>query len=520
MLNRPNSLRAALCASAVLAGLGGCRVGPDFSTPQLFAPTTWFGAQKPAPTSASTVAETPPDPAWWAILKDPTLTGLEQRLAASNLNVRIAAIRFAESRSNAAIAGAAQFPTLGGSGSYTREKVSDKGVLGLFSGGSTSKGSFASGASLANGTSGTQGAFPTAAASQGASVPAFDLFQYGFDASWEADLWGRVRRSVESADANLQASEEGLRGTLVTVQAELARDYIELRGAEVSLAIAEKNIGTARQSLDLSRARFKGGLTTELDVANASAQEASTEATVPPLKQRRAMLVNAISLLLGEAPGGLASDLAHGAGVPPLPPAAPIGLPADLARRRPDLREAEAKLHAATADIGVAVADFYPRLSLDGSFGFQALQFKNLSDWNAHQFGFGPSISLPIFQGGRLRATLQLRRAEQQEAAIAYQQTVLGAWHDVDNALTAYTTDQERQADLARVVVETRRALVLAQQRYREGVADFLNVLDAERQLLAAELQLSESTTSLGTDLVALYKALGGGWETTYPVAK
>jgi NodT family efflux transporter outer membrane factor (OMF) lipoprotein len=195
-----------------------------------------------------------------------------------------------------------------------------------------------------------------------------------------------------------------------------------------------------------------------------------------------------------------------------------VGVPAELARRRPDIRQAEAQLHAATADVGVAVADFYPKITLDGSIGVQALKFKDVGNWAARQYGFGPTISLPIFEGGKLRATLELRKVEQQEAALNYQQIVLQAWHDVDNALTAYADEQRRHDALAGAVAQNRIALTLSRQRYTQGVADFLNVLDAERSLLSAQLQLAESATTVSSNLVQLYKALGGGWEQTYPV--
>jgi NodT family efflux transporter outer membrane factor (OMF) lipoprotein len=200
-----------------------------------------------------------------------------------------------------------------------------------------------------------------------------------------------------------------------------------------------------------------------------------------------------------------------------VPPRVPIGVPSELARRRPDIREAEAQLHAATASIGVAVADFYPKITLDGSIGVQALQFKDVGNWASRQYGLGPTITLPIFAGGRLRATVELRKMEQQEAALSYQQTVLQAWHDVDNALTSYAEEQHRRDALMVAVAQNKIAVSLAQQRYTQGVADFLNVLDAQRALLAAELQLAESTTTVSENLVQLYKALGGGWEQTYP---
>jgi NodT family efflux transporter outer membrane factor (OMF) lipoprotein len=459
----------------------------------------------------------PIDPNWWNIFKDPELTSLETRVAAANLNVRLATIRLAESRSQRQITGADQFPSLTGSGSYTRQEVSKKGVLSLF-GGSSGSGSFASTASSANGTTGRSGGIPTSITGASTSIPPFNLWQYGFDASWELDLWGRVRREVESSDASVEASADARRNALLSVVAEVARDYVQLRGIQTQLAIANDNIATEQQSLQLTQARFRGGLTTELDVANASAQLQTTQSQVPQLQQQQASAINALSFLLGEAPNALQAELITPGTVPPVPPRVPVGLPSELARRRPDILQAEAQLHSATADIGVAVADFYPKVTLDGSFGLQALKAKDLGNWAARQYGLGPTISLPIFEGGRLRATLELRKVEQQEAALNYQQTVLQAWHDVDNALTAYGAEQRRHDSLEGAVAQNRRALDLSRQRYTQGVADFLDVLDAERALLSAQLQLADSSTTVSSNLVQLYKALGGGWEQTFPV--
>jgi len=258
-------------------------------------------------------------------------------------------------------------------------------------------------------------------------------------------------------------------------------------------------------------------VTTDLDVANASAQLRTTLAQIPTLEQREASLINALSLLLGQPPNALREELATPKPVPPVPPRVPVGLPSELARRRPDIRLAEAQLHAATADIGVAQANFYPSLSLTGSFGPQALQFSNLFNLNARQYAFGPAITIPIFEGGQLRSTLQLRKAQQQEAAVNFQRIVLQAWHDVDNALTAYKAEQTRRDELIQAVAENRRALTLAQSRYALGVADFLTVLDTERNLLATQQQLAQSTATVSSNLVALYKALGGGWEIDMP---
>jgi NodT family efflux transporter outer membrane factor (OMF) lipoprotein len=346
----------------------------------------------------------------------------------------------------------------------------------------------------------------------------YDLFQYGFDATWELDLWGRVRRSVESANASFEVSEDQRRDTLLTAAAELARDYVQLRGVQRGLDITRQNLDIRRQSLNLTRQRAEGGLTTDLDVANAAAQVAEVSALLPGLETQEASLINAIGLLLGEPPRALAADLGRPQAIPPVPPLVPVGLPSELARRRPDIRQAEAQLHAATADVGVAVADFYPSFTLSGSVAIQGLQFANLADWgHASTYAFGPAISLPIFQGGRLTRMLELRQAQQQEAAVTYQRIVLGALHDVDNALTAYQAEQRRRDQLRVSVQQNRRALGLARDRYTQGVTDFLQVLDVQRNLLAADLELTDSTTLVSTDLVQIYKALGGGWEMDFP---
>ncbi len=326
-----------------------------------------------------------------------------------------------------------------------------------------------------------------------------------------------MRRSVEAADANVTASAEARRDTLLTSLAEVARDYLQLRGTQTRLQIARDNLKTAQQSQELTRQRAEGGVTTDLDVANASAQVATFAAQIPPLEQQERQLVNALSLLLGQPPQALADDLATARPVPPVPPLIPVGLPSELARRRPDIRQAEAQLHAATATIGVADANFYPSFTLGGSVGIQGLQPWNLFTLNSLMYALGPSVNIPIFEGGRLKSTLELREQQQKEAAVVYQRTVLNAWHEIDNSLTAYETEQHRRDQLAEAVAQNQRAVSLAQSRYQQGVADFLQVLDAQRSLFATQQSLADSTTTIDTDLVAIYKALGGGWEADFP---
>jgi NodT family efflux transporter outer membrane factor (OMF) lipoprotein len=485
----------------------GCTVGPDFKAPDATSPVSWFAARPvPKPMHSEPVAE-PIDPNWWKLFNDPQLTALEDRVAGQNLDVRIATIKLAESRAQRGVVAAAQFPTLGGNASYQREKASNNGVFGLL-------GSDAAGApgTEANGTGFGAGGI------NGTNLAPFDLYQYGLDASWELDLWGKVRRSVEAADASIDASKEAQRDTLLSSLAEVARDYIDLRGAQLREKINADNLKSQQDALKLTQQRAAGGLTTDLDVANAAAQVNNTAAEIPPIQQEEANLINALSLLLGKPPNALRAELEQPKPVPPVPPRVPIGVPSDLVRRRPDIRQAEAQLHEATANIGVAVANFYPSVTLGGSFGIQALQAKSLWTLNSRQYSLGPSISIPIFEGGQLKSMLELNKADEQEAAVSYERTVLKAWQDVDNALTAYEATQRRRDELVQAVAQNQRAVSLATERYQEGVSDFLEVLDAQTRLLSTQQQLAIATTNVSDNLVALYKALGGGWEATYPV--
>lgn len=484
-------LRAAAVMTGAIA-LAACSVGPNFVPPDPALPQGWFsgGAAAPAGSAVtSTEVLQPVDPAWWQVFHDATLTSLERRVADANLDVKTATVRLAQSRFQRGVVGAAQLPGLDVSGKYQREQYSQQGVVSLLDG------------------------------LLGPSVPPISDFTVSFDAAWELDLWGHVRRQVEAADAQVRSSEEQRRGVLVSSLAETARDYIQLRGTQTQIRIAKDNLKIQQDILQLTQTRQQRGLTTSLDVENAAAQVEAIRAQLPTLGQQEAQGINALSLLLAMPPNALRGELASARPVPPTPARVPVGIPSELARRRPDIRAAEAQLHAATADIGVAVAAFYPTVQLNGAVGFDALDLGNLWKGSALQYNIGPSISMPIFQGGRLKATLELRKQQQQEAAIAYRRTVLQAWHDVVNALVAYRTEQQRRSRLARQVEHSRQALSLARIRYSDGVAEFTIVLDTERTLLQAEQQYAESTTKVSIDLVQLYKALGGGWEMTFPAA-
>ena len=466
-----------------LFSVTACSVGPDFAKPQAAQLSQWSSPDKAA---ASQVVSRDMDERWWQVFNDPQLSALSRRVLSDNLDLQLASSRLQQSRAVRQVITAEQYPGATASGGYGRRRNSAEGL---------------------NDPSGNSG------------KSAFSLWEAGFSASWELDLWGRVRRETEAADATLEVAENDRRGVLLSVLAETAQDYIQLRGVQSTRAVTEQNLEVARHSLKLSQLRLADGVATDLDVAEAAAQVATIESRLPDLQQRQAQLINALSLLLGEPPQALQAELAPAAPVPQPPRQVAIGLPSQLAERRPDIRQAQARLHAATASIGVAKGDFYPRITLSGNVGSQAMQLSDFGSWGSRQFAIGPQLSLPLFDGGRLRGMLHLRQAQQQEAAIAYQQTVLRAWHEIDDQLTRYTTRQLRRDSLAEAVRQNQIALRTAQQQYVEGVVDFVNVLTVQSALLATQEQLVESSAGVSLAMVGLYKALGGGWESVYPLA-
>ena len=475
-----------LAAMAVL--LSGCTLGPDFVEPNAHLPdnTTFNGqpvsdAHLPAPT----------DPHWWNIFGDPVLTNLESRVADANLDVRTAAIRIAESRYQRGATAAAELPSINGDSKYQRELYSQNGIVSLLT------------PLLGPGSSG---------------IPIQPINEYtvGLDMSWELDLWGRVRRQVEAADAQVNQAEDRRRDALVSSLAELARNYIQLRGTQEQIRIAENNLRVDRDILQLAQQLQQKGVRSGLDTENAAAQVEGIRAQLPSLRQQEIQYQNALALLLDLPPTSLNSELGSWRALR-LPPHVPLGLPSELARRRPDIRQAEDQLHEATANIGVAVASFYPKFQLNGTLVLDSLQFNKLFNASSLQYMAGPSVTLPIFDGFRLKSMLNLSEAQQAEAAFTYHKTVLQAWHEVVNAIASLRLEQIRRARLNDQLGHTRAALDLGRSRYSDGVADFLTVLDAERSLLQNEQQLAQSTTNVALDLVTLFKALGGGWEQTMP---
>ncbi len=460
--------------------LTGCTVGPDFHPPA--ANTQWnWGPQRTDVPSRTDTAEV--DPRWWDSFGDPMLSSLVARVATQNLDLQTAAERVLQGRAQREVVASQGLPQISEQSSYARTRLSPLGD-------------------------------PVALVVPRPGAPLeFDVFQNGVSSSWELDLFGRVRRGVEAANADTQAAIEDRRGIALSAIADLAQDYMQLRGVQAELSIAERNLGLAQQDASLVQRRFDDGVATTLDLAQARAQQSTIDATVPPLRTQEAALINAIGLLLGEAPRALEAELHPPAAQPTVPPVVPIGLPATLVRRRPDVRQAEARLHSATAQTGVAVAEFYPDVTLMGSFGQQGLRFKDAFSLYSREFQVGPSVSIPLFQGGRLRGTLRMRQSQQREAAVNFQKTLLQAWQEVDDALTAYAEAQRRRVQVADAAAQNATALRAARQRYVAGVIDFLNVNSTQSQLLQSENDLANSDAQIAGDLVALYRALGGGWE-------
>jgi NodT family efflux transporter outer membrane factor (OMF) lipoprotein len=466
-----------------LACLAACSVGPTFEPPEAQLPDQW---QNAADVQAVEVD-------WWKQFGDAKLNELVDRARAGNLDLKIAALRVAQSRAQRTIATGERWPAVNASAGYQRRRESEYGVSTRL-------------IDILAQPGDTRDQIIEALAEP------YDVYEAGFDATWELDLWGRVRRAVESADANVSAGTEGFHDAELTIVAEVTRAYLELMGIRDQLRIARDDVASGTDELEITGFRVKGGLVSELDLSVQKAQVSTVRAQIPALEHQEAALQNALALLVGADPDALRSELA----VHPSPPAAPrivqAGVPSELARRRPDIRRAEAELHAATAEIGVAVADLYPRISLTGSFVQQSLDASDFAEWGARQWVVGPSISLPIFQGGRLRSVVELRELQQQEAAVNYQRTVLNAWHEIENALGAYAAEQRRNRELGEVVTASRDAYEIAHVRYQHGLVNYLVDLDAHRTLLQAERAYSESNTQIGVQLVALYKALGGGW--------
>jgi NodT family efflux transporter outer membrane factor (OMF) lipoprotein len=435
-------------------------------------PSDWSGKQYPLKESSnySELAR------WWTEFNDPNLTSLIERSINTNLDLLAAQSRIQQARAVRGIATGELWPQVNAGGSYTRGRIPIQG-------------------------------------NPDADAPTRDLFQTGLDAAWELDVFGGLRRNVEAADADVRFAIENHRDVLVTLVSEVAINYIELRGFQQQIVIAQNNLKAQQQTAELTHKKFQGGLTGTLDVANADAQVATTASQIPRLEAAAQQTIYNISVLLGLEPAALLKELSPTNSIPFAPPQVPIGIPSELLRRRPDIRRAEAAIHSTTARIGVATADLYPKFSLTGSINFQNDQLNGLINSTNRFWTLGPAVDWQIFNAGRVRSNIELQKALQQESMLAYQKTVITALRDVENALVAYAKEYERHKKLAETVSHNRKAVDSATQLYERGLTDFLNVLVAQRSLFVSEDSLVQSTRNLSTDLVALYKALGGGWE-------
>ncbi len=456
-----------------LALLNACAVGPDYKKPETELPASF------AQSSAGEFSERSIEHDWWKLFDDETLMGLVDRAAHHNYDLQRAEANLREARALYLEAGLELAPIITAKGSYNEQKRSK---------GSLNNRSF---------------------------VPReLKLYNVGFDAFWEIDLFGRVRRNVEASNDGVDAQEASLRDLVISLIAEVARNYFELRGLQEQLAVAEQNVAIQSETLEITRARVESGRGTDLDTSRALAQLEATRAGIPPLQGAIQRAIHRLSVLTGQVPGALNKELSASAPLPRLPATIHIGRPGDLLRRRPDIRIAERTLAASTAQIGVATADLFPRVTFVGSIALEASTFSGLGAAGSDTYSAGPRISWAALDLGRVYARIKAADAHAEADLAAYRQTVLNALEETENALVNYNRERLRRNALAAAEAASLQARKLAHLRYDEGVSDFLTVLDAEARLLQDQERLAQSETAVATSLVALYKALGGGWET------
>jgi NodT family efflux transporter outer membrane factor (OMF) lipoprotein len=459
--------------AAVLAvALAGCEVGPDYVPPHPELPAQWTEAQVTAAQAAATAQQRD----WWRSFHDPALDRLVDAAIAGNIDLAIARQRLVSARAARVVAGAGAYPQIGAN------------VQGA----------------LANSSTTLQ--YPPGNGE-------YRTYALGFDASWELDVFGGIKREEEAADADVQATIEDRRAILVSLLSEVASDYAALRASQARIGIANRNIGVAQQALDLTNTEFARGLMTSLAVAEAKAQVETLQAALPPLRAEVARLTHAIAVAAGQLPGALEAELSSPAPVIPAPPQLPLSLPSEVVANRPDIRRAERRLAAATARVGAAVAQRYPHFTIPLMLEPTSSYLSELFESASLVWSIGLTVSQTIYQGGRLRAREQQARAAAEADALAYRQTVLTGLREVEDALVTYAMDTQRSAALGAAVADDRTAQSHAQRLFAAGLTDFLNVLTTERTLYAAEDQQALSELARVQQVIALYKALGGGWQ-------
>ena len=456
--------------------LGGCTVGPDYVEPETETPDAWHTAAVEGLEDGQATLQT-----WWTVFDDDQLNQLVLRSADGNLDLRAALWRVEEARALRGVVAGERKPQVGFSADANRSKPSENGILGDF------------------------------APEEG--FEAENLFATGLGASWEIDVFGRIRRQVEAADAATEASVEAYRDVLVSLYAETALAYLNVRTAQERLRIARANVEAQESTLQLTRDRFDAGLVSALDVTQAESNLANTYSLIPVIERDLNEGLNRLAVLLGENPGTLHAELDQEVAIPHEPEAVATGLPAELLRQRPDVRQAERLLASQTAKIGVATADLYPTFSLTGFLGLEAVNAGDLGSSDSVTWNIGLPLRWNIFAGGRIRSRIRAEEARTNQLLAAYEQTVLDALEEAENTMVAFAKEVERRARLEQAVDATQRSLDLVLTQYTAGLTDFQNVLDTQRTLLLREDELAVAEGLVVSNLVRLYRALGGGWD-------
>jgi len=466
-----------LTAVIGLVALGGCKVGPDYEQPELATvPDAWHQAATDGLGEGDAPLQT-----WWSVFDDETLSSLIERAGASNLTLREAVWRVEESRALRGIVAGARVPQVNMDAEAVRNQPSDNGALGELA---------------------PEGGFDAA-----------NLFGIGIGASWELDVWGRIRRQVEAADAEVEASVEDYRDVLVTLYAEVATNYVSVRSLQERLRLAHDNVEGQENTLKLTTDRFNSGLVSALDVAQAESNLANTRSLIPSLENNLIIAFNRLAVLLAMSPGALDEELSGEAPIPTEPEAVTTALPAELLRQRPDIRVAERRLAAQTARIGVATAELYPKFTLAGFLGLQATSAGDLFSTDSINWTAGLPIRWNLFAGGAIRSQIAAEKARTEQLILNYERAVLLALEEVEDAMASYEKEVTRRGHLTNSVDATQRSLDLVLTQYRAGLTDFQNVLDTERSLLLRQDDLASSEGLVIKNLVDLYRALGGGWD-------
>lgn len=450
--------------------LAGCRVGPDYVRPETVMPDQWHQAAMRGMADGSASLQT-----WWNVFEDPTLNELVEMARSENLDLKTACAAVTEARALLGVAAGQNWPEADAAGFYSRDRASQNGL--------------------------------------NPALGKTNLHQVGLDASWEIDVFGRVSRGVEAAQAVMEAAEENYRDVLVSLYAEVARSYIDVRSLQARIRYAENNLKMQQETLELTANRREAGLVPQLDVHQAELILAGTKASIPSLRQFEMQTIHRLSVLVGQPPAALYEKLAPGSGIPDVPSETVVGLPAELLRQRPDIRRAERVLAAQTAEVGIATAGLYPAFSLSGTFALQAQNIEDVGNWDSRTWGFGPAMRWNLFDGNRIRSSIKVEEAQVEQAMLQYEQIVLLALENVENAMVAYAQEQDRFDALKAAVTAAEKSVELVRTLYENGLTDFQNVLDMQRTLTVQQDQLAASEGQVAKNLVALYAALGGGWQ-------